>query len=148
MTRSASAIARSLMPWFRVWRRRLHELVTKQRHEQDLKAEIEANLGLQIEDNIRAGMSLEEARRVALLKFGSVEEVKERVRDRRGIPFVETLIQDIRLAVRLLNQNRGWSAVAVLSLGIGIGANSAAFSAVNEFARVTALWMVSLRSVR
>src|SRR5262249_25519286 len=99
VSQSASVIAR-LIKSVRVWCRRVLEMPRKQRQDDDLNAEIEANLGLQIEDNIRAGMSWQEARRAALLKFGSVEGIKEQVRDRRGIPFMETLIQDIRLALR------------------------------------------------
>ena len=118
----------------RTWFVRFTHLFRRRHHEQDLAQEIEANLELQIEDNIRSGMTPNEARRAALVKFGGVDATKEAVRDRRGIPFLETLIRDVSYAFRMLRQNKAWSAVAILSLALGIGANSALFSLVNNYA--------------
>ena len=83
------------------------------------------------EENIRRGMTPQEAYRQARIKFGNVESMKERYRDQRGLPFLDTTAQDLRYTVRVLSKNRGFATVAILSLAIGIGANTAIFSLVN-----------------
>lgn len=118
----------------RTWLNRLAGLINKRQHEAEFKKELETNLQLQIEDNIRAGMNADEARRAARLRFGSIDAASEAVRDRRGIPFVETCGRDIIYALRTLRQNTGWSAVAILSLALGVGANSALFALINNYA--------------
>jgi predicted permease len=116
----------------KAWLRRLAGVFKKRQHEEDFQQELEANLQMQIDDNIRSGMTLDEARRAAHIKFGSIDATKERVRDRRGIPFLETFTRDIHYAVRMLQRNKKWSTVAILSLALGIGANTAIFNAVND----------------
>src|SRR5579863_1808389 len=100
----------------RSWIVRLINLFNKSHSERELAEEMEANLALQIEDNIRAGVPPDQSRRAALLKFGSLDVAKEAVRDRRGIPFLETLARDTSYALKMLWQNKGWSAVVILSL--------------------------------
>jgi predicted permease len=110
---------------------RLRSLFRKERLDRELNAELTAHLDLHTEENLRAGMTPDEARRHAILKLGGVEQTKESVRDRRGIPLLETILQDVRFSLRMLRKNPGFTAVVVLTTALGIAANVSVFSFVD-----------------
>lgn len=115
----------------RLVRRFFHRLIsgtTAQRDEERLRAEIEEHLALQTADNLRAGLSPADARRQAALKFGGVEAMKESYREQRGLPLAETLLRDVRLAVRRLRLAPAFTAATALTLALGIGGATSIFT--------------------
>src|SRR5262245_37484218 len=112
--------------------RRLTSWSTSARDEERLRAEFEDHIAMQTADNLRAGLSPVEARRQAVLKFGSVEAIKDTYRDQRGLPFLETLVRDTRHALRGLRRAPAFTTAVILTLALGIGANTAIFAVIDS----------------
>ncbi len=112
-------------------RRFVTRLVTStmgRRDDERLREEVEEHLALQTAENLRAGLSPVEARRQAVLKFGAVEAMKEEYRDQRGLALLETLVQNVRFGIRQLRKTPGLTLTVLLTLALGIGANTAIFT--------------------
>ena len=114
--------------FFRVSVHRLIAFFRRRRLEDDLDAELRSHLEMAVELNVRRGMAPEDARGEARRSFGGVEQTKENYRDQRGLPMIETTLQDLRFGFRMLRRSPGFSALAILCLTLGIGANAAVFS--------------------
>jgi macrolide transport system ATP-binding/permease protein len=111
---------------------RLRATVFRARLDDELDEEIRGHIEMQAEEFVRQGMTPEDARLAARRAFGGVEQIKERYRDRRGIPAVESLARDLRYSVRLLGRTPGFAVIAILTLAIGIGATTAIFTVLNR----------------
>jgi predicted permease len=116
------------MRTLRCFFRRLLSLGKTRQNEERLRTEIEEHLRLQAEENSRAGLSPQEARRQAVLKFGAVEATREAWRDQSGLPPVESLIRDVRYAWRRLRMAPAFTIATVLTLALGIGATTSIFT--------------------
>jgi predicted permease len=112
----------------RIFMQRLAGVFRRGRLESDLDAELRSHLEMAVEMNLLKGMTDKEARREALRSFGGVEQTKELYREQRGLPMIETTVQDLRFGLRILRRSPGFSALAILCLTLGIGANAAVFS--------------------
>ena len=111
---------------------RLRALVGGRNLDQDLTDELESVVQMHLDDNLRAGMTPEEARRQALIRLGGVEQVRQAVRDRTGLPSLEGFGRDLRYAARALLRTPGFMTVAILIMGIGIGASVSLFTIIHS----------------
>lgn len=115
-----------------LWKR-IAGLLNSGRADHDFSAELESHIAMQVEDGIRSGLSPDEARRRALIQLGGAEQVRQAQRERNGLPGIESLVRDVRYAGRTLAKHPAVTAIAVLSIALGIGANATIFSMVSRF---------------
>src|SRR4051812_25170686 len=121
------------MDWLNEMLSRCFSFLRGRRLDEDLDQELESHIQFAIEDNLRRGMTREQARRAALRNFGGLTQTRESYRSQRGVPWLAALMRDLRYGVRRLRASPAFTAVAIVTLALGIGANTAIFTLVEGF---------------
>jgi len=119
-----------VLTWLAVLASRLRGQLGGRRQDEEFDLEMAAHLDMLTDEHVRRGLAPAEARRQAILQFGGPVQIKEQQHENRGLPFVETTLQDIRTGMRALRKSPAYSVVAMATLAIGIGAGTAVFSVV------------------